>query len=806
MNLLQDLRFGLRMVRKQPALAAIAMLALTLGIGLTTTMFSIIDGALLSGLPFRDADRLMHLSYAKPSEGIERQGLFLHDFLDYRAQQTSFVDLGAFYTGTVNLTGTDGIPERYDGAFITASTFPLLGVQPVLGRTFVEGENGPGAAPVVLLGYDLWANRFHSDPSILGRTVRTNGQEATVIGVMPEHFEFPINEQVWLPLLLDPDATQRGEGVDLDVVGRLENGVDREQAAAELGVLTERLGREYPDTNAGFVAAVKPFTQAFIGNQVAAMLWVMLAAVFSVLVIACVNVANLLLGRAAARSREAAIRTALGASRWRVMRQLLAETLILVLGGAAGGLLLAWMGIGLFNRAIASTDPPFWLDIRIGLPVLAFVALLAVLASLMAGVVPAMRVSAGDVNGVLKDEARGSSSLRLGRLSRGLVVLQLTFSCALLAGAGLMIKSIVQLRTVDLPFADEDVFSARVGLFATDYPDDPSRLRFFEQLIARLAQQPGAAGVAITSVLPGLSAPTEPFSFEGEVYHPDQSYPRARQAVISPGYFETLGLRLLEGREFGTIDRPEGAPVVIVNQGFVRRYLAGESPLGRRLRFGRGDSAEPWRTIIGVVPDLEMQGINEKETPEGVYLPLAQSPLRFASILVRTSLPPLDLAATVRQEVIALDPNLPLYQVDVLRDYLLEQMWFYNVFGGLFMVFGFAALLLASIGLYGVMAFSVSRRTQELGVRMALGARARDVVAMVLGQGMGQLGLGVLLGLGLALLLSQGLSVILFQVQPWDPGIFAAIAATLVLTGLLACYIPARRAARVDPVTALRGE
>lgn len=806
MNLLKDLRFGLRMVRKQPGLAAIAILALTLGIGLTTTMFSIINGAILRGLPFRDAGELMHLSHNKPSEGIDRQDMYLHDFLDYRAAQTSFEDLGAFYTGTVNLTGPDGIPERYDGAFITASTFPLLGVSPLLGRTFVEGEDQPGAAPVVLLSYDLWTNHFHSDATIVGRTVRANGQEATVVGVMPERYKFPNSQQVWLPLPLDPNALKRGEGLSLDVVGRLKDGVTPKQAQAEMNVVAERLGRDYPETNQGLGVLVQPYTRAFIGKQVIAMLFVMLAAVFSVLVIACVNVANLLLGRAAVRSREVAIRSALGASRWRVVHQMLAETLVLVLAGTAGGLLVARTGIELFNRAIASTEPPFWIDIRIDLPVLGFVALLALVASLMAGIVPALQVSGADVNGVLKDEARGSSSLRLGRLSRGLVVLQLTFSCALLVAAGLMVKSVVQLRSVDLPFANQDVFSARVGLFASDYPDDPARLRFFEQLISRLADRPGVSGVAVTSVLPGLNAASDHFALEGTAYESAQDYPQARQAIVSPGFFATLGVPLVEGREFGTLDRPEGQPVAIVNQNFVARYLAGEDPIGRRLRFGRGDE-EPWRTIVGVVPDLHLQGINNQDDfAEGVYLPLAQSPLRFASILVRTPLPPMELAATVRQDVMALDPNLPLYQVNTLRTQIISQMWFYNVFGTLFMVFGFAALLLAAIGLYGVMAFSVSRRTQELGVRMALGARATDVVGMVLRQGMSQLGLGVLLGLGLALLLSRALSIILFQVQPWDPSIFAVIVLSLIATGLLACYLPARRAARVNPVTALRND
>ncbi len=802
----QDLRHGIRLLLKQPAVTGIAVLALALGIGLTTTMFSIVYAAVIRGLPFERPHQLMHLERAKPSEDQPSLEVPIHDYTDWRAQQKSFEDLAAFDVGTVNVRGNEWKPERFSGAFITANAFSLLRVQPVLGRTFREDENRPDAPLVLLLSHGAWRNHFAGDPGVVGQTVHVNGEVATIIGVMAEGFAFPIREEVWVPLRMDPLRIERKQpGITLEVFGRLRDGVSRDQAAAELAAIAARLEKEYPETNRGITTVMKPYVDEFIGAEAVATLYAMLGAVFGVLLIACANVANLLLARAAARSKEIAVRTALGATRLRVMVQLLTESLVLALVGAFFGLGIAQLGIVLFNRAIVDTSPPFWIDIGIDRGVLLFVLGVTVLASLLAGLVPALRASGGNVSDVLKDEARGTSSFRLGRFSKGLVIAEIALSCGLLVPAGLMTKSVVRLKTTEFGFATHDVFTARVGLFEAVYPDTASRLRFYEELLRRLDGRPGVRAAALTSNLPVAGTGRWQFAVEGRAYAAERDYPLARRAVISPRYFDTFGVSLLQGRDVGPEDRAASLPVTIVNRVFAETHFPNQDPLGRRIRVGTGDNAGPWLTVIGVAPDVWMQGIDDRDAA-GFYVPLAQVDQRFMSIAIRTQGNPLDLTNLVRDEVVAIDPDLPIYFVNSMDGVIQQSSWFYGVFGGLFMVFGFVALFLASVGLYAVMAFSVRRRTQEVGVRMALGAEGRDVLRLILRQGMTQLAMGAVIGLGLAWWLARTLRVILFQVEPTDPLTFTTILATLALTGLLATIVPARRATRVDPAMALRYE
>ncbi len=800
----QDFRYSLRTLGKNPGVTLIAVVALTLGIGLTTTMFSIVYGALYRGLPFEAADRIMHLERNNLAQDIESMEVTIHDYLDWREQQTSFTAIAAFWSGTVNLSGTEGRPERYDGAFMTGNAFEILRVRPQLGRVFGPDDDHPGAPAVAVIGYGIWRNRFDSDPGIVRRTVRLNGEPTTVVGVMPEGFAFPTNEDIWVPMRVDADTIVRGEGITLEVYGRLKDGVTQDRAAAELATIAGRLEMEYPKTNEGVGSVMKPYTEEFIGDEAARLLWTMLAAVSLVLLIACTNVANLLLARAIQRSKEVAVRSALGATRLRVVMQFLTETFVITLIGAALGLAVAWVGVRLFNNAIVDTQPPFWIDIRIDAIAVAFVFGLTLLATALAGVLPALRASGANVNEVLKDESRGSSSLRIGKLSKTLVTLEIALSCGLLVGAGLMVKSVVQLRTLDYGF-HTDVLTARVGLFPADYPDRGRRAQFFEELRTRLVAQPGVVGAALGTGLPGLGSGGTRFAVDGESYPDDTDYPNAHRAMITPGYFDTFGAAISQGRDFAVQDIDGNLPVVIVNESFTRRFYAGESPLGRRIRTGTSDSENDWMTIVGVVPDMLMGGIDDDD-PEGMYVPVAQSDVRFMSIIVRARGEPMALAPVLRSEVIAIDPDLPLYWVDTLDTRIQRANWFYNVFGALFMVFGGAALFLAGVGLYGVMSFSVTRRTQEVGIRIALGAQNRDVIGLIMKQGLWQLGIGLLVGLGIAALLSRGLEVVLFQVEPFDPVIFMLIASVLLVVGLAASFIPARRATRVDPVVALRYE
>jgi putative ABC transport system permease protein len=802
---LADVRFGFRMLVKNRGLATIAVLAFALGIGLTTTTFSIVYGVLVRGLPFPRSDRLLHLEESRPTEGVESRAVSIPDFVDWRAQQTAFEDLSAFAVGTANLAGAGDRPERHSAAYTTANMFDLVRVRPHIGRGFSSADDVPGAPQVVLLSYDLWRNRFGTDPGVLGRAIRVNGEPTTIVGVMPRNFRFPFLQDLWINLRPDPSAVSRGEGRLLEVFGRLKDGWSREGAGANLAAITRRLGDAYPKTNRGVVPLLKPYTEEAIGREVSVMLYTMLAAVFGVLLIACANVANLLLARTALRSREVAIRTALGASRARVVIQLLSETAMMSVVGAALGLLIAEAGIRMFNNALVVARPPFWIDIRLHPPVLFFALVLALAASLAAGLVPALQASGSRMHDVLKDESRGSSGFRLGRFSKALVLAEIALSCSLLVAAGLMIKGVVKLRNVDFGFVSERVFTAEIALFESAEPDTAARVRFLEDLLPRLNAIPGVHAAAIASTIPGEDGNFDYVAVEGRAYAAEADYPEMRYSAVSPRCFEIFNARPTQGRVIETSDRLGTLPVAVINASCARTHFPGQSPLGRRIRFGRSGSKEPWRTIVGVVPDRHMDGV-ENEEPEGLYVPLSQRPRELLSLVATATGNPMAVSAQVAGAVAQLDPDLPVFNIMSHAELVSRRTWFYRVFGTLFMVFGFAALFLAAVGLYGVMAFSVSRRRQEFGVRMALGASTQAILRLVLGQGLRQLAFGIALGLGGGMLLGRGLQLVLFGVNPTDIPVYAGIVMVLGLTGIVACLVPARRATRIEPLIALRSD
>jgi predicted permease len=804
-NFWKDVRHGARLLARNPGLTTVAVLALTLGIGLTATMFSIVYGVLFRGLPFEDASQIVHVEESNLPQGENSLEVPIHDYLDWKAQQRAFTHLAAFYDGTVQVSGTEKAVRLY-GAYVTPNTFPLLRVQPLLGRTLREDEAAPGGELVVLIGYNVWRTRYEADPNIVGKAIRVNGTPATIVGVMPEKFLFPENQEIWLPLRIDPLKLKRREGQTLEVVGRLRPDKTIDDAALELTSISKRMELENPVTNKNILPVLKAFTDEYIGDEPRTLLFTMLGAVFLVLLIACTNVANLLLGRAVLRSKEIGIRTALGASRWRLVTQFLTEALVLSFTGATLGTGIAFVGTRLFNNAIAGAQPPFWIDIKVDGVALGFVMLLALVSSLFAGAIPALQASRSQVTDVLKDESRGASSFRLGRISRGLVVFEIALSCALLVAAGLTIKSVVQLRNVDLGFDAENLFTARVGLPDGMYDDSQRQSLFFEQVLARVSAQPGIRSATLASGVPGTgNVGRWTFALEGASYARDQDYPAANRTAILGNYFETLGLKQTSGRLFNAGDRMGALPVVIVNHSFVQKYLPNQDPIGRRLRVGGSQSREPWLTIVGVVPDATAGNPDNKE-PDAYYVPFAQNPDRFMSIIARTAGEPMSVTSGVRELVSQIDSDVAMYFPETLRDAIDRETWFYNVFGVLFMIFGFAALLLASIGLYAVMAFSVSQRTREVGIRMAIGAQAGDVLRMILRQGLLQVIIGMVIGLALAAFVSKLLNIILFNVQPRDPSIFGSIVLVLSITALLACVLPARRATRVDPLEALRYE
>jgi putative ABC transport system permease protein len=802
---LADLKYGVRMVFKHPGLAAISILALALGIGLTTTMWSIVYGALLRGLPVEEGDRVMAVYRTNPTRNVQRTSVILHDFDEWRAAQTSFEDLAGYSQGTVNVSGGTGRPERYEGAFITPNALRLLRVAPMLGRWFHDDEGTISGPNAVVLGYDAWRTRFASDSGVIGRTVRANDLAAQIVGVMPPGFKFPSSEELWLPLRVDRLKNPRESVQWVQVFGRLKPRVSATQAAQELQIVEDRLARDYPKTNAGYRAAVMRYTDYDIGPEPHTLLWTMMGAVLGVLLIACSNVANLLLARAAARTKEVAVRTALGASRWRIVSQLLAESLVLSFAGALAGLGIAVYGVRLFNDAITNaTTIPYYIVMKVDLPVLVFVTAITFVAGVIAGVLPALQATGSKISDVLKDESRGSSSMRLGRFSKGLVIAEIGLAGGLLIASGFMIQSVVQRSRFDYGVPTRSIFTARVGLFETTYPDSASRQQFWQGLLQRLEGLPAQRGVALTTNLPGLGTGTRRFSVEGTSYRNDQDRPQARVAAVSTGYFGAFELHALEGRLLGAGDVGSAMPVAVVTKNFAARHFSGSSPLGRRVRLGDGESRAPWLTIVGVIPNVWYNGTDDEKF-EALLTPIGQADYRFLSVAVASeSGDPLRFAEPVRGAVTQLNPDQPIYFVRTLQKAIDDQGWFYRVFGVLFSVFGFAALLLAAIGVYGVMSFSVTRRTQEVGVRMALGAGGGDVLRMFLRQGAVQVGFGLVIALGLAILLSKGLKVVLFQVNTSNPVMFAAVMGALALTGLVAIFIPARRAARVDPMVALR--
>lgn len=810
----KDLKFGARSLLKKPGSALVSVLVLALGIGLSTFMFSIVYGVFFRGLDVPEAERLrvvIHTDLTDPQ--TFNQSLSVQDYHDYLERQSTFEGLAGHWSGTINISGTDG-PERFSGAFVTANFLDLVRVQPVLGRTLLPEETTVGSPPATILGYDIWQDRFEGDPGVLGESVTINGELGTVVGVMPEGFEFPNNAQLWVGMREDPLASERGQGRAFQVLGRLNPNVTDDQALMDLSRIATQLQQEHPDSNENLGAGMQTVIESQTGPQLVTIFGAMMGAVILVLLVACANVANLLLARAAMRSKEAAVRSAIGGGRLRVMLPFFAEALVLAAVGAAIGIVIAFAGVEIFDRV---TDPsvtgrPGWMVFAVDLPILGFVLGLTALTALAAGAAPAIQVARADVSSILKDESRGSSSFVMRRLSKILVIGEVALSCALLVGAGLMTKSIVKLSQRDYAFDTEHVFTARVGLFEADYPDEASRAAFFEDMVQRLEAIPGVQGAGLTDALPTNFTPQLRVALDGQVYAETSDQPRVHRALVSPGFFELFGVTPLEGRDFSRLDERDAQRVAIVNESFVQRFFEGQSPIGQRFQEGPVHDTLPWISIVGVVPDMDMAGFQPVGQPggdpSGYYVPVAQRDARFVSLAVRPAGngDPMAITSDVRQAVQAVDADLPIYQVRSIGEVVEVNGWFFQIFGVIFIIFGVAALLMASVGLYGVLAFSVSRRVNEMGIRMALGAGGQQVMRLILRQGVSQIGIGLGLGLALAWGVSRMVAIIMFEVEPRDPTVFGAVVLMILVVGLLASWIPAKRATRVDPMVALRYE
>ncbi|MDP2857068.1 MAG: ADOP family duplicated permease, partial [Bacillota bacterium] len=741
--------------------------------------------------------------------GVDQTSVPLHDFLDLSERQNAFDELAAYTWTDFNLAGEEAPPERVTGSLVSANALRVVGVAPLMGRVFEAGDDAPDAPPRLVISHALWRNRFAADPGVVGRTVRVNGEAAEVIGVMPEGFRFPFDHAVWMPYRFDPaTAARRAYGVM--VFGRRAPGVAPDAVAAELDRVARDIEGVFPEENEDVRFVAAPFAESSMPPQITAVMFLMLAATFGVLLIACANVANLLLARASARGREMAIRTALGAGRFRVVRQMLAEVLVLALVGGALGVGVAWLGVEALSRAILDIQKPYWIEMRLDVPVLAFALAVTLFAALAAGIAPALRATGSTIADTLRDAGRGSSSLRLSRIASALVVGEIAVSCGLLIAAGLMIRSIVNLRNTDLGFEPAGVLAGQVLLPAADYPDASERRAFFEALEERLEAEPGAVGVALASSLPALGASRWRVMVDGATYPTDRDIPITNGSVVTRGFFDVMGMRLLQGRDFLPGEVWDVAdPAVIVSASFARRHLADRDPVGARVRLGRADSTYPWLRVVGVVPDVHVGGGvggigDDQRSPEYLYVTPATVGASALFAAVRTQGSPEALAPRVRALVTELDRNLPVDQLKAMPEAIQTATWAFGLFGSLFTLFGAAALFMASVGLYGVMAFSVAQRRQEIGVRMALGASEPRVLRMVLKEGTGQLALGSALGLALGYLLAKPLAIMTYGVSLSDPFLYLFILATLGSVGLLACFIPARAATRVDPVTAMR--
>ena len=807
-QLVTDIRSGVRMLVKYRTLSLVAILTLGVGIGLSTTVFCVVNGGLFKGLPFPNADRIVAVVTTNPAQNQPRQAMSEHDLAVWESRQTSFDRIGAYAFAPVNLSSEDGRPERFAGGQLTVAAFEALGVQPMLGRGFQPGDDKAGRPPIILLSHDLWRDRYGSSREIVGKAIRANGLQREVIGVMPPKFGFPIREAVWTPLTVDPHAKPRGQGSIYPVIARLKPDVSIKEAKAQANAIAAQLASEFPATNRGIGADVMPYASMIMGPELYALLFTMLGAGIGVLLIACVNVSNLLVARASLRRREVAVRMALGAARYRIVRQHLTEVLVLATAGAGIGVLLSIFGMRWFTQSMSVNPPPFWITFELDYRVMLFVLGLVLLASLFAGAVPALHAVRVNAGSALKDDSRSSTSARLGKFSSGLVIAELAVSCGLLIAAGLMIKSVVQLKNVPMPFAVENVLTARVDLPRGTYPNSAASIRFFEQLLPRLQAVPGVEAATLSDGLPAAGNGSIPVQIEGKAYAQDSDYPLAREGIVTPGYFETFQTKLLNGREFTTSDTSVGQAVAIINESFARTHFPGIDAVGHQMKRIRPGSKEPWMTIVGIVPDLLMQGIgNNNASPVGYYIPIAQSDVaNGVRIAVRTRGDAAAVTPLIRSAVTSLDSELAIYEISTLSRVIERQTWFYTVFGTFFMAFGICALLLAAAGLYGVMSFAVTQRTREMGVRSALGAQGMQLVLLVMRKSIWQLAIGLFLGLGIALLASGALQPVLYHVNPRDAAVFAAVVVTLAVVALIASFLPARRVTRIDPVLALANE
>lgn len=808
---MQDVRFALRQLIKSPGFTVTAVASLALGIGLVATQFSLIDAVLLRGLPLPDFKNLYHIAYQEPKSGDANNWQVLphRDYLALRERQTVFATVAATQWCGVNLSGPDRVPSRLTGCYTTANLLEVLRVQPMLGRWFAPEDNRAGQPLLIVLSHSLWQEQFGSAPDVLGRPVSINGTPATVIGVMPAKFTFPGYESLWINLTLNPGDPRERLIDRVELFARLQPGVTVEQARAEMNMLAAGFARTWPETNQGFDRMnLQRVGQAYSGGGTQPLLYLMFAMTVLILVLACVNVASMLLGRASRRTRELAVRAAIGASRGRLVAQLLLESLLLAAIGCGAGLLFARYGIDfLQDYLVNSGTVPSFMEFRLDHRVLGIAMLSTLAAGLLAGLVPAWQASRVDVNAALKDDSRAAAGLGLGKISRWLVTAQIAFSTMLLVAACVLSYTVYLTRSANLQYDPAKLLTGRIEVQEGSQPTPEARGRFYRLLLDRLHAEPGVDVCAATSRnLIGSGVPTQ-VGIEGVVYAHDNDRPTAWLEVVSQDYFRLVAVRPTAGRLFDSREQAEGAPrAAVVNVSFARKHWPGEDPLGKRFRTSQ--TQNHWINVVGVVPDLQMQGIFAEPgaNEAGFYLSQDQMGWGWLDLFIRTRGDPLALVDPVRKAIASIDPNQPIYAVGTLSGQMALAIRGFTIVGIMAGVFAGITLFLGALGVYGVTSQAVASRTREFGVRMALGSSIQQVLGLVLRQGGRQIGLGLGVGLVAGFLLTRPLESVFGGRMANNPAIYVVVTVLISLVGLAALWLPARRAARIDPMEALRAE
>jgi putative ABC transport system permease protein len=809
-DLAQDIRYGLRMLRKSPGFTAVAMLTLALGIGANTAIFSIVYAVLLKPLPYPHPDKLVSVSMAEPQRGIPTNGTSYDNFREWRAQNHVFTEIGAFQSHDLTLTG-HGEPLPIESAVVTPGLFAVLGAQPIIGRALLPEDGNKGASAVVVLNENLWRDRFGADPSVIGTSITLDKKSYTIIGVMPASFRYPpldSSEHVWVPLQQDPvfgPWMDRNGGHWLRVVARIKPGVSLAQAQAEMDAIGARLVAKFPAENTGWVIRLVPLQQQMVGGIKTALL-VLLGCVGLVLLIACANVSNLLLSRATSRAKEMALRTALGAGRARIIRQLLTESAVLGLLGGGSGVLLAYWGIhglsSLLPSNLPQTNP-----VQVDGSVLAFALVLSIVSAILFGLAPSLFVAGSNLQMILRDDSSRSGESGGRRFARGfLAVAEVALAVIVLVGAGLLVRSFLSLTAINPGFDVQNLTRVDVQLPEYEYSNPDQWRAFSDGLLGRLQAQPGMHDTALAVPLPLASGFLNlGFDIVGNPPLAPGAVEDADYVAISPNYFRVMGIPLLRGRWFSQQDRGQAPEVTVISEALAHQYFPNQDPIGRQLRFEFPPRGPTTWEIVGIVGDVHDTGLSQPAGPM-MYVPFAQAPFWEAEIVAKSNLSASAIASTVRQQVHAIDRDVPISAVESMREAIhasVEQPRFRSMLLGLF---GAIALVLAAAGIFGVISYSVSRRTHEIGIRMALGASSRSVLRLVLTESATLVMVGLALGIPAALALTRLLSNLLFAVRPTDPITFVAVATLLIAVALGASYFPTRRAMRVDPLVALRHE